>query len=119
MSDGYQTEGLNYASSQFHWMGDGTGKRLNVPGREYNRNGLSFGPCTSWRWDPRERFFDDIVDAYEKAYGIRGSTAKAILLLPRCAPQSVGQRAVLCHARVDALRGGRSSRLGPRTHRQE
>ena len=68
MSDGYQTEGLNYASSQFHWMGDGTGKRLNVPGREYNRNGLSFGPCTSWRWDPRERFFDDIVDAYEKAY---------------------------------------------------
>jgi len=68
MSDGYQTEGLNYASSQFHWMGDGTGKRLNVPGREYNRNGLSVCPCTSWRWDPRERFFDDIVDAYEKAY---------------------------------------------------
>ena len=67
MSDGYQTEGLNYASSQFHWMGDGTGKRLNVPGREYNRNGLSVCPCTSWRWDPRERFFDDIVDAHAKA----------------------------------------------------
>ena len=30
MSDGYQTEGLIYASSQLHWMGDGTGKRLNV-----------------------------------------------------------------------------------------
>jgi cellulose-binding protein len=24
MSDGYQTEGLIYASSQFHWTGDGT-----------------------------------------------------------------------------------------------
>jgi len=68
MSDGYQTEGLIYASSQFHWTGDGTGKTLNVPGREYNRNGLNLCPCTSWRWNPKERFIDDIVDAYEKAY---------------------------------------------------
>jgi hypothetical protein len=68
MSDGYQTEGLIYASSQFHWTGDGTGKTLNVPGREYNRNGLNLCPCTSWRWDPKERFIDDILDAYEKAY---------------------------------------------------
>ena len=68
MSDGYRTEGLIYASSQFHWTGDGTGKTLNVPRREYNRNGLNLCPCTSWRWDPKERFIDDIVDAYERAY---------------------------------------------------
>jgi hypothetical protein len=68
MSDGYKTEGLIYASSQFHWSGDGTGKTLNVPGREYNRNGLTFCPCASWRWNPAERFIDDILDAYEKAY---------------------------------------------------
>jgi len=68
MSDGYRTEGLIYASSQFHWSGDGTGKTLNVPGREYNRNGLNLCPCTSWRWNPKERFIDDILDAYEKAY---------------------------------------------------
>jgi hypothetical protein len=68
MSDGYKTEGLIYASSQFHWTGDGTGKTLNVPGREYNRNGLNLCPCTSWRWAPSGRFIDDIVDAYEKAY---------------------------------------------------
>ena len=63
MADGYQTEGLIYASSQFHWTGDGTGRALNVPGREYNRNGLNLCPCTSWRWSPNERFIDDIVDA--------------------------------------------------------
>ena len=68
MSDGYRTEGLIYASSQFHWSGDGTGKTLNVPNREYNRNGLSLCPCASWRWNPKERFIDDILDAYEKAY---------------------------------------------------
>jgi len=45
MSDGYQTEGLIYVSSQFHWSGDGTGKTLNVPSCEYNRNGMNFCPC--------------------------------------------------------------------------
>jgi len=68
MADGYQTEGLIYTSSQFHWSGDGTGKMWSVPGREYNRNGLNLCPCTSWRWNPKERFIDDILDAYEKAY---------------------------------------------------
>jgi hypothetical protein len=68
MSDGYKTEGLIYASSQFHWSGDGTGKTLNIPGREYSRNGLNLCPCTSWRWNPKARFIDDILDAYEKAY---------------------------------------------------
>jgi hypothetical protein len=39
-----------------------------VPNREYNRNGRNVCPCTHWRWGPNERFIDDIVDAYEKAY---------------------------------------------------
>src|SRR5580765_5643574 len=68
MSDGYKTEGLIYTSSQFHWSGDGTGRLFEVSNREYNRNGLKFCPCASWRWNPKERFIDDIVDAYEKSY---------------------------------------------------
>jgi hypothetical protein len=68
MSDGYQTEGLIYTSSQFHWKGDGKGTLFSVPNREYNRNGRNVCPCTHWRWAPNERFIDDIVDAYEKAY---------------------------------------------------
>src|SRR4051812_22062945 len=31
----FRTEGLVYASSQFHWKGDGTGKTWFVPNREY------------------------------------------------------------------------------------
>jgi hypothetical protein len=68
MSDGYRTEGLIYTSSQFHWKGDGKGTLFSVPNREYNRNGRNVCPCTHWRWAPNERFIDDIVDAYEKAY---------------------------------------------------
>jgi hypothetical protein len=68
MSDGYQTEGLIYTSSQFHWKGDGKGTLFSMPNREYNRNGRTVCPCTHWRWAPNERFIDDIVDAYEKAY---------------------------------------------------
>lgn len=44
-----RTEGLVYASSQFHWRGDGTGKKLSVPNREYTRLGLNICPCESWR----------------------------------------------------------------------
>src|SRR5262249_31014051 len=36
-STDFQTEGLIYASSQFHWKGDGTGKKVSVPNREYSR----------------------------------------------------------------------------------
>lgn len=64
----YTTEGLIYASSQFHWKGDGLGTTLSVPGREYTRFGLNLCPCTSWRWHPEERFIDDAVDAYADAY---------------------------------------------------
>ena len=61
-------EGLVYASSQFHWKGDGKGTKWFVPGREYDRFGLKLCPCESWRWAEGERFIHDIVDAYEKVY---------------------------------------------------
>jgi len=61
-------EGLIYASSGFHWKGDGKGTKWFVPGREYARFGLNMCPCDSWRWAKDERFIHDIVDAYEKVY---------------------------------------------------
>ena len=67
-STDFRTEGLIYASSQFHWRGDGTGKKWAVPNREYFRFGLNLCPCESWRWTPNERFIDDAVDLYERVY---------------------------------------------------
>ena len=67
-STDFRTEGLIYASSQFHWKGDGTGKKWFVPGREYTRFGLNLCPCESWRWAPGERFIDDAVAIYERVY---------------------------------------------------
>jgi hypothetical protein len=67
-SSDVQVEALIYASSQFHWKGDGKGTRWFVPGREYARFGLDMCPCESWRWAKDERFIHDVVDAYEKVY---------------------------------------------------
>lgn len=67
-STDYRVEGLIYASSQFHWTGDGKGTRFSIPGREYDRYGLKLCPCTSWRWAPGERFIDDAVANYAMAY---------------------------------------------------
>jgi hypothetical protein len=61
-------EGLVYASSGFHWTGDGKGTKWFVPGREYARFGLDTCPCTSWRWSKDEHFIHDAVDAYAKVY---------------------------------------------------
>ena len=63
-----QTEGLIYASSQFHWKGDGKGTLFSVPNREYSRGGVNLCPCTSWRWKPGERHIDDAVDIYAAVY---------------------------------------------------
>ena len=63
-----RVEGLVYASSQFHWKGDGSGKTWSVAGREYKRFGLDLCPCESWRWASGERFIDDAVDVYERVY---------------------------------------------------
>src|SRR6478609_9769124 len=67
-SSDLQVEGLIYASSAFHWKGDGKGTKWYVPGREYARFGLDTCPCESWRWAKDERFIDDAVDAYAKVY---------------------------------------------------
>jgi hypothetical protein len=67
-SSDFETEGLIYASSQFHWKGDGKGTKWFVAGREYTRFGLNLCPCTSWRWNPSERFIDDAVETYAQAY---------------------------------------------------
>jgi hypothetical protein len=65
-SSDVKIEGLVYASSQFHWRGDGRGTTQYIAGREYTRLGLC--PCTSWRFSPNEHFIDSIVDAYAKVY---------------------------------------------------
>nr|AHF25039.1 secreted protein [uncultured bacterium Contig1514] len=62
----YQIDGLVYTSSRFHWLGDGKGTTQFVPGAEYDNMGL--GPQTSWRFNPDERFIDDIIDAYAACY---------------------------------------------------
>ncbi len=67
-STDFQVEGLIYASSQYHWKGDGKGTKWFVPGREYTRNGLNFGPMESWRWAEDERFIHDAVESYEEVY---------------------------------------------------
>ena len=67
-STDFRTEGLVYASSQFHWKGDGQGTKWFVPGREYTRFGLDLCPCTSWRWAEDERFIDDAVETYAQVY---------------------------------------------------
>lgn len=64
----FRVEGLIYASSQFHWKGDGKGTKFMVPGREYDRYGLHLCPCESYRWKKDERFIHEAVEAYEKIY---------------------------------------------------
>ena len=67
-STDYRTEDLIYTSSEFHWKGDGKGTTYSHPNREYNRPGMHICPCTSYRWAPGERYIDDDVEAYAKAY---------------------------------------------------
>lgn len=67
-SSDFDTEGLIYASSQFHWKGDGKGTTQFIPGREYDRGEHRLGPQTHWRWAEGERFIDEDVEAYEKVY---------------------------------------------------
>lgn len=62
----FQIDGLVYTSSRFHWLGDGKGTTQFIPGAEYDNMGL--GPQTSWRFNPQERFIDDIIDAYAECY---------------------------------------------------
>ncbi|MDX8339772.1 DUF1593 domain-containing protein [Draconibacterium sp. IB214405] len=67
-STDFDVQGLIYASSRFHWKGDGKGTTQYIPGREYSSNGRDLGPQTSWRWAESERFIDDLVEAYASVY---------------------------------------------------
>jgi hypothetical protein len=67
-SSDLEVEGLIYASSGFHWKGDGKGTKWFVPGREYARFGLDTCPCESWRWAKDEHFIHNAVEAYAKVY---------------------------------------------------
>lgn len=44
-STNFRTEGLVYASSQFHWKGDGTRTKRIVSNSEYTRFGPNLCPC--------------------------------------------------------------------------
>ncbi|MGQ0643151.1 MAG: nucleoside hydrolase-like domain-containing protein [Gemmatimonadaceae bacterium] len=84
-STDFSTEGLIYASSGFHWKGDGTGKTWSRPNREYSRFGLNLCPCESWRWAPNERFIDDAVEILREGVS---ESARARSELPHArAPQ--------------------------------
>ncbi|WP_297095681.1 DUF1593 domain-containing protein [uncultured Draconibacterium sp.] len=67
-STDFDVEGLIYASSRFHWKGDGKGTTQYIPDREYSSEERDLGPQTSWRWAEGERFIDDLVEAYESVY---------------------------------------------------
>ncbi len=67
-STDFDTEGIIYASSQFHWKGDGKGTTQYMPGREYSREGRDLGPQTHWRWADGERFIDTDIEAYASVY---------------------------------------------------
>ena len=57
------TEGLIYASSRFHWAGDGEGTEFFLPDREYDT------PQTSWRWtEEGSDHIDEALDAYAQVY---------------------------------------------------
>ena len=53
-----EIQGLVYASSQFHWRGDGRGTPFFHADREYTE------PQVSWRWGPDDTFIHDVVDRY-------------------------------------------------------
>jgi hypothetical protein len=68
-STDYNVAGLVYASSQYHWKGDGKGTKYFVEGREYTRYGLNMGPMESWRWPADGKgHIDQVVNAYQQAY---------------------------------------------------
>lgn len=64
-SDQFETEGLVYQSSMFHWKGDGKGTLFQGES-EHTRYGI--GPIASWRWDEGTRFMEEAVEIYAHAY---------------------------------------------------
>jgi hypothetical protein len=86
-SNELEIEGLIYASSQYHWKGDGRGTTFFQPDREYDR------PQTAWRWAAGERFIDDAVDAYAAVH------ANLVVHDPDY-PSPDALRAVICEGNI-------------------
>ncbi len=61
----FETEGLIYSSSRFHWRGDGKGTIFHG---ESEHSQLGIGPIEAWRWDPGSCFMEDALEAYALAY---------------------------------------------------
>lgn len=65
-SNHFETLGIIYTSSVFHWKGDGQGTPFSGPS-EHQRFGLS-QPLSSWRWNEDESFLEDAIDIYAQVY---------------------------------------------------
>lgn len=61
-SNEFDTQGLIYTTSRFHWAGDGEGTKFFLPGREYET------PQTDWRWTGTRYIQDLVLPAYAKVY---------------------------------------------------
>ncbi|MBM3824924.1 MAG: DUF1593 domain-containing protein, partial [Verrucomicrobia bacterium] len=57
----FETVGLVYGSSEFHWAGDGKGTTFFLPRRPYST------PQTSWRWTGVQRI-QELIEDYRTAY---------------------------------------------------
>jgi hypothetical protein len=64
-SNQFETEGLIYSSSRFHWKGDGKGT-LFYGDSEHSNYGI--GPIANWRWDETSCFMEDAVEIYAQVY---------------------------------------------------
>ncbi|GAE93107.1 signal peptide and transmembrane prediction [Gracilibacillus boraciitolerans JCM 21714] len=64
-SNQFETEGLIYSSSRFHWKGDGKGTLFDG---KSEHSDLGIGPISSWRWDEGSNFLEDAVGIYAKVY---------------------------------------------------
>lgn len=60
----FDVDGIIYASSRYHWKGNGTPERRHVTNT--SRLVKDFGYQSTWRWS--EGFIEEIVDAYGKVY---------------------------------------------------
>ncbi|KAI9155014.1 hypothetical protein HJFPF1_07576 [Paramyrothecium foliicola] len=61
-SNEFDTQGLIYTTSRFHWAGDGNGTKFFLPGREYDT------PQTEWRWVGTRYIQDIVLPAYAKVH---------------------------------------------------
>ena len=60
----FNVSGIVYASSRYHWKGNGTGERRHVT--ESSMSIRDFGYRDNWRWS--EGFIENAVDAYAQCY---------------------------------------------------